>query len=425
MPNDYDKLKEQGYTEEEIAVMLDGLYKLRISSGPMGKNRDDRSIHIIDPSNNSKRTSSIMVGYNKEGIKLDNGEYVNLYELEDALKKALFINGENKVVVCKPTGKVIDTKEFVESIIDIVSEKEIIALSGVSSKVKNTEAAEYSIKGEDDDRYYDKGIFMLGKNSGQLTYGEYVSVDELEQALKDYVFMNPGEKEKEDAKDSFKEEPFVKSDTVQKPEKALPQKEKRKFKFGIKLPKNATIIALTTAILVSSFAAKITGEPAISRPNNDQDHKETVQDVSNDEDKISNDVFLQYDKYITGKEYSMPENIPYYSNSTPDEKGKVTMTGEFGSAERPAGDYTLEYISIVNKERNKILKVETKEGVPLSNVVRDVCNVLGISPEEFDQEFEVMFHMGGKPGQTGWVDLNDIEEANRQLENPSARTSRM
>ena len=66
---DIEILRKKGYTEAEIQIAVDTLSKLTISPQELealGKNRDDRTVVASSSDGKSMKTSSIMMGYNKE-----------------------------------------------------------------------------------------------------------------------------------------------------------------------------------------------------------------------------------------------------------------------------------------------------------------------------------------------------------------------
>lgn len=367
MQSEYDRLKNEGYTEEEIKVQLDNLNKIKISSDPMGNNRDDRAVHITDSQGNERRTSSIMMGYNKDNIKLDNGEFVSLEELEDAIRKAAFISGENKTIMYKPTSKTISVNEFVSGITSILKSKEEIILRGSSPNITNQQTAKVFIKGEDENKEYSKGVFMLGNNNIALLDGEYVSVDELQKALNDYAFVE----EKKIEEEQLKEIKKIKNITIL---------EKTKIKIW------PLIVAAGVALGGSSLDInmdKITEKPKTLDT--------TIEKVIENEEAQD---------YTTGEKINVPEGLEYYSNSSRENNYR---TGQFGGEERSSGEYTLEYFSILDKEGKHKIKVVYEEGQNLNSVIEEVCKDNNISPDDVN----VMFHIGGPV--SGWISLDDLQ----------------
>lgn len=75
--------------------------------------------------------------------------------------------------------------------------------------------------------------------------------------------------------------------------------------------------------------------------------------------------------------------------------------GIIGEGLREEGDYTLEYVSILDKDNN-IIKVEFKEGVNIGDVVTEALNDHGLSLDDV----QIRIHIGGPVA--GWIDMSDI-----------------
>ena len=125
--SDIEKLIKQGYSIEEIRVALNGLSTIALSpqeKEALGEGRDDRTVYVTPQNGEEKKTSSIMMGYNKQGIELENGEYVNFDEVSEAINKELQTDEPNIVYVSKKTGKKIAKPEVIEELF-----KDVIAVS--------------------------------------------------------------------------------------------------------------------------------------------------------------------------------------------------------------------------------------------------------------------------------------------------------
>lgn len=125
--SDIEKLIKQGYSIEEIRVALNGLSTIALSpqeKKALGEGRDDRTVYVTPQNGEEKKTSSIMMGYNKQGIELENGEYVNFDEVSEAINKELQADEPNIVYVSKKTGKKIAKPEVIEELF-----KDVIAVS--------------------------------------------------------------------------------------------------------------------------------------------------------------------------------------------------------------------------------------------------------------------------------------------------------
>lgn len=188
--NIIDELKKQGYTDEEIQLAIENLSRLDISQGELQEGRDDRTVIVTDQQGNIKRTSSIMLGYNKTPIRLDNGEYVSWEEIEKTLTDSLSVDGEDVVYVSKKTGKKVDTAELIEGLFASVTENSSYISQRPSNVFPNQDARQIVIN--DDGREYYNGIFMYGNGLLNLPNGAYISRAEFEAALAEYIKMVPG-----------------------------------------------------------------------------------------------------------------------------------------------------------------------------------------------------------------------------------------
>lgn len=189
--NEYERLKKLGYTEEQIEVVLGPISKLELNDSPMGPGRQDKSVNVTDSNGNTMRTGNIMLGHNKEGIPLTNGEYVSLEELKEAVSQYVSEHQEKRKIVCKKTGKSVDVSTMSDAIAKALAEEAQIHLQGPSMKVTNQDTMSYAL-GKDRKK---GGLFMLGNHGFKLSTGEYVTVEEFRKAMESYVYMK---KEKEE-----------------------------------------------------------------------------------------------------------------------------------------------------------------------------------------------------------------------------------
>jgi len=186
MATDYEKLKKEGYTEEEIKLILeDPLSQVSLTDAPMSPGREDKSATISDNQGNSMRTSSVMMGYNKRGLNLPSGVYVSADELSDAMTTFLTEDSENKKIVCRSTGDIVDVTTLTTTVVEALVEGAGLTLTGTSDKITNQTAYTYGIRGDEKATR----VFMAGNKGIQLPNGEYVTLDELQKAMSDYVYM--------------------------------------------------------------------------------------------------------------------------------------------------------------------------------------------------------------------------------------------
>ena len=108
MNDDYENLRNQGYQEEPLIVDgIETVSKVGVSPFPMGSNREDRATHLTDSKGAEMRNSSIMMGYNRSGIQFPNGDYISKEEFEVVLTRAVESIPDEKIIVCKKTGKTV------------------------------------------------------------------------------------------------------------------------------------------------------------------------------------------------------------------------------------------------------------------------------------------------------------------------------
>lgn len=427
--NDYEELLKKGYTEEQIKVALESLSRVSVSPGPMAPNRDDRSVRVKDASGKEKRTTSIMMGYNKSGIRLENGEYVSFTEFEEAIKESMASDKEDEVYVCRKTGKKVEPIEIVESIFqDVIKAQSSLVLSE-DNVITNQVSKKVVIREPHLNKTINKGILMLGNAGIQLPNGDYVFLPELQVALNDYVKMslkgNPGLQELESEEKEEEPELLEPEEKEEKPEKLDPYPEKEeepevldpqpkrekpkrpiepeKHRVIKRIKKKINLIPLivgAVAVLLTGFGMK------------DQITTKEIQSISQSVDfeaiGISEEEVLETQEEVvrrvaseieTGQKLEVQEGVTYHESSNY-KYGGADASGEFGSDLRKAGNYTVDYISVLYE--GKIVQVELDQGKNLGDVLDQVSSDLGVPVSEL----EPMVHLGGPV--SGWVSADDL-----------------
>lgn len=412
--NDYEELLKKGYTEEQIKVALDSLSQINVSEGPMRPNRDDRSVSVRDANNLEKRTTSIMMGYNKQGIRLENGEYVSFTEFEDAIKESMASDKENEVYVCKKTGKRVEPVEIVENIYKDVIEAQSSLILSEDNVITNQTSAKIAIRDPHLKQTINKGILMLGNEGIQLSSGDYVFLPELQESLNDYVKMSPNvkpippivpqldpKKQEEEIEHLFPEQ---KKEEPIKPSKQDPvEPKKEKHRVIKRIRKKASLIPLivgAAAVLLTGFGMK------------DQITTRDIQTVSQSIDfeaiGISETEVLETQDEIirrvaseieTGQQLEVQEGVTYHESSNY-KYGGADASNEFGNDLRKAGNYTVDYISVLHE--GQIVQVEVEKGKNLGDVLDKVSSDLGVPVSEL----EPMIHLGGAV--SGWVSADEL-----------------
>lgn len=390
--SDIEKLIKQGYSIEEIRVALNGLSTIALSpqeKEALGEGRDDRTVHITPQNGEEKKTSSIMMGYNKQGIELENGEYVNFDEVSEAINKELQTDEPNVVYVSKKTGKKIAKPEVIEELF-----KDVIAVSNglkisEDNSIQNQNTARIAIEEYAKNKEHNKGVMMFGNEGIELPNGDYVLISEIESALENYVRMTPSEIIEID-------EPTKGQDPKQKPKK------EEKYRVIDRIKKKMTIIPIVIAI-AGTLATGFKMEPTFTTEVVQNDRTEAIYMVDELHEKSEQELIDEAVERIqdikTGDKIQTEEGLEYHESSTY-KYGGANKSGEFGGKYREAGEYNVDYISILND--GKIVQVKYNEGESLGENLKETADRLGVSISDL----ESYIHIGGPV--SGWVSTDDL-----------------
>ena len=390
--SDIEKLIKQGYSIEEIRVALNGLSTIALSpqeKEALGEGRDDRTVHITPQNGEEKKTSSIMMGYNKQGIELENGEYVNFDEVSEAINKELQTDEPNVVYVSKKTGKKIAKPEVIEELF-----KDVIAVSNglkisEDNSIQNQNTARIAIEEYAKNKEHNKGVMMFGNEGIELPNGDYVLISEIESALENYVRMTPSEIIEID-------EPTKGQDPKQKPKK------EEKYRVIDRIKKKMTIIPIIIAI-AGTLATGFKMEPTFTTEVVQNDRTEAIYMVDELHEKSEQELIDEAVERIqdikTGDKIQTEEGLEYHESSTY-KYGGANKSAEFGGKYREAGEYNVDYISILND--GKIVQVKYNEGESLGENLKETADRLGVSISDL----ESYIHIGGPV--SGWVSTDDL-----------------
>lgn len=390
--SDIEKLIKQGYSIEEIRVALNGLSTIALSpqeKEALGEGRDDRTVHITPQNGEEKKTSSIMMGYNKQGIELENGEYVNFDEVSEAINKELQTDEPNVVYVSKKTGKKIAKLEVIEELF-----KDVIAVSNglkisEDNSIQNQNTARIAIEEYAKNKEHNKGVMMFGNEGIELPNGDYVLILEIESALENYVRMTPSEIIEID-------EPTKGQDPKQKPKK------EEKYRVIDRIKKKMTIIPIVIAI-AGTLATGFKMEPTFTTEVVQNDRTEAIYMVDELHEKSEQELIDEAVERIkdikTGDKIQTEEGLEYHESSTY-KYGGANKSAEFGGKYREAGEYNVDYISILND--GKIVQVKYNEGESLGENLKETADRLGVSISDL----ESYIHIGGPV--SGWVSTDDL-----------------
>lgn len=390
--SDIEKLIKQGYSIEEIRVALNGLSTIALSpqeKEALGEGRDDRTVYVTPQNGEEKKTSSIMMGYNKQGIELENGEYVNFDEVSEAINKELQTDEPNIVYVSKKTGKKIAKPEVIEELF-----KDVIAVSNglkisEDNSIQNQNTARIAIEEYAKNKEHNKGVMMFGNKGIELPNGDYVLISEIESALENYVRMTPSEIIEID-------EPTKGQDPKQKPKK------EEKYRVIDRIKKKMTIIPIVIAI-AGTLATGFKMEPTFTTEVVQNDRTEAIYMVDELHEKSEQELIEEAVERIqdikTGDKIQTEEGLEYHESSTY-KYGGANKSAEFGGKYREAGEYNIDYISILND--GKIVQVKYNEGESLGENLKETADRLGVSISDL----ESYIHIGGPV--SGWVSTDDL-----------------
>ncbi len=390
--SDIEKLIKQGYSIEEIRVALNGLSTIALSpqeKEALGEGRDDRTVYVTPQNGEEKKTSSIMMGYNKQGIELENGEYVNFDEVSEAINKELQTDEPNIVYVSKKTGKKIAKPEVIEELF-----KDVIAVSNglkisEDNSIQNQNTARIAIEEYAKNKEHNKGVMMFGNEGIELPNGDYVLISEIESALENYVRMTPSEIIEI-------EDPTKGQDTKQKPKK------EEKYRVIDRIKKKMTIIPIIIAI-AGTLATGFKMEPTFTTEVVQNDRTETIYMVDELHEKSEQELIEEAVERIqdikTGDKIQTEEGLEYHESSTY-KYGGANKSAEFGGKYREAGEYNVEYISILHD--GKRVQVKYNEGESLGENLKETADRLGVSISDL----ESYLHIGGPV--SGWVSTDDL-----------------
>ena len=429
-----EKRKELGIDEKqrnnkenfttEINPNYEGISKINLSSAPMRNNpkRDDRAVHLTDKNGNSMKTSRLMMGYNKQNIELENGDYLNIDEFMNALKQYLSEQSENTNIVAKKTGKVVSIEDFEKQIRTELKATSTLIIGKGSKKIKHTKNVGISIKDKKITEAIKKGILFLKKDGLELEHGNYIYIGEIKAALDKYMMQQVQPAPSIDPSSAAKQTPPTPSPNPvipspnpvipspnpvilsPKPEEQprhpenKPETAKRKNKAKkiiIATITGITILALSVGINLDKLTHKqindywkVTGQTKISMEIDEQD-QQTI-------DKI-------LEKEL-GDNINVKSGVNYYESS--DYKyGGANSQESFGNPERPAGTYKLSSISIIDPDKGEIEGVSYTENTNLYNFTKQVCEEKNLSLNDV----EVMLHIDGPV--SGWINAKDLSSA--------------
>lgn len=368
MKRDYKKRIKKGYKEIDLCIDLISNYTITIEEEEKNANK---RVFINDKYGKIIRTSNIFLGKNIYEHQLKNTEYLPLKEIKKELKKIFtFENGEE--IYTRNTKEGITSEEAIQRIIQNLKNSGELLIGTQNKNIRNQNTAKLYIKGTNQTHFIKKGVLMLGNKGIELPCGEYISRDELEKALYDFIVLKPKRKPLLKRRKKHKKKwhlwPMALAGTII-------------ASMGINVSNNEADEEISTKCYEYT-AKEIKKEPILETP------QETAERV------LSQFEIGQKINIKTGTEYHTSSDYQYVKE---DSKGVI------GSDLRPEGDYKLEKISVI--EDGCILKTEDIEGENLYNVLNNTSNEYMTNYENM----ECVFHLTSP--ETGWIDAKSILDA--------------
>ena len=392
------------------------------------------------------RSSNIMLG--NDNKNLQDGVYVNEDEIKNALSKYLNESSENKVIKSKKTGRKVSVDEILEKTFKCLKNSSVIKLGEKNNKIKNQDSRTVYIKGTGIKNFKRAGILMLGNKEFKLPCGEYILEEELQNALKEYVFSN----EKKDEKPKSSEEFFKhlegeeitlkpsdvkvldidekniknqntedilnkllnmnadssieikhneeKKDDIPNLDNLVSKKHKVKRK-NKKFLGTALLLASTVAFLstLGVTGGNIKQKKIVTKSieytvqnYEEKEIKETYKELS---DRIAGSLVIGNDSYF-------PEGVDYHESSDYDFGGR-NNNDTIGNKLREEDNYNVDYFSILKD--GKIVYVESNDGKNLNETINKVSKAFNCNEEEL----QARIHFGGEKV-TGWTDFDDYKD---------------
>ena len=409
--NEYRKFEKDGYNARDLDVDVSKISSINISEEPIGittkgRERYDKGVTISD-GNVTKKTSSILTGYTK--LRLKNGSYISEKELLECLRTELSINRANEFVISKKTGKKVNPDIIGNEVVRVVKNSGALQLED-SNTISNQETKKVSVREIGEKESQSKGIFMLGNGQIKMPNGEYISLKEVQEAIANYVILAPKKTPpiivdpviiEDDLIPKMPQPPEPTPEEIINTDNEL-EKEKEVHKVVRRLSAKFRPWAagISAAMILALGIGMKTGNDKLSMPSIENNLEYSISSI-NETDIVENyEQVLNriYNEVEIGQLVSVEPGVKYYRSSDYNEN---TIHGVFGENKiRPAGDYNVDYISVLKEGR--IVKVEVGKGQTVLNTLQNVADRFNSDITEL----EPVIHLGGPV--SGWVKLSDL-----------------
>lgn len=366
--------------------------------------RKDKSVTIKDKNGLEQRSSSIMMGYNKQGIVLADGSFISEEDIEKAIQEELKRQEPGTLIVHKKTFAQINLDKLFEMIKEISG---AIIIEGKNPNVKNQESRNWGVQGKNGE-IIDKGVAFLGNKGIELSPGTYVSLEEIRKALEDYIYAKKVPKKgPEPPKPPQGPESPKPPQEPEEEQEIIVARVVRKYKSGVAaflIPVMMFIggIDIDTRYKEIVYQRILTSETTTQSVDYDihgENHRrETAEEM--------------IDRAI--KEIEMGDKVPvkdgekFYVNSNETGSSK-TMGEEFKKEGKEAGDYQVTgFAIVVNGE--PIEYIEDFNGIDDQSKLKEFVEETLIKHNLTIDDIEIKIHLGSnKDGsRLGWIDITDL-----------------
>lgn len=415
-----DEKELEGYDQVgniSIGSDVSKMDRLNLETAPVDGGRYDKQVVATMQTGESKKVSNIFIGKSQasQGLALSDGSYANVEEIKRAISEELSRKTkeyEGKVKVVSKKGQYFDIDALIDS---VVRSSGKITLAEGSDKVKQHNYHQ-SIQLPNSDKTYSKGL-SFGYGQMRLPQGDYISIEELQKALGDYLLVVP------------KEKPVPPVPPVPVPQKEIEQKkeEPKKKNYVIHVTKkyknraSKWLVGLAmTAVLLSGFKIKNNTvkvkESVPTRQQVVQVLKENNVDYSIDDLTFETDYDALTDKELSqiissfdlGEKVKADDGLTLNTNSLLFGTNK-TFGKEFELENKKAGYYAITGFSIVHN--GKIVNfIENFYGegkkANLGKFINDTLEQSRLNISDVN----IRIHLGSSVDNTrgGWCDVTDL-----------------
>lgn len=396
---DWDELSEVEFKPLEIKI--DNVATIETSDDPMAEGRQDKRVDVIDSEGVEKRTSNLMLGYNEKGIQIGE-KYLSIEELEKSVADYLESDEDDVAFYVRKDDKekrFCEPREVADDIARQLTESGSKIVLSKNEKVTNQDARNVEVSDENGETQ--TGMFMFGNSEIQMPNGTYVSAENVESALGNYL--------KAVQKEAVVAAPGEVAEQLPDEERTVVKREKGGRKWAVPIAIATTAVTMLLSGIRSEDASAKTATSA------DFDLSTTVSQTQEVEmtpeeayDKVLNDIL----GVSTGESMDVAAGVRYHESSDY-EAGGANKTGTFGESLRAPGEYTMEYISVLGAD-GEIKSVAYQEGQNLGDFIAETAENEGVQPDELT----ALVHLGGPV--SGWVNLADVVSKNVDATDPNA-----